>query len=51
MNKLLMKLLLLGIAGAIYLLTGRNRRQIEKIPEEHEPDDSIERLHRKCENF
>ena len=28
-----MKLLLLGIAGAIYLLTGRNRRQIEKIPE------------------
>ena len=33
MNKLLMKLLLLGIAGAIYLLTGRNRRQIEKIPE------------------
>lgn len=33
MSKLLMKLLLFGIAGVIYLLTGRNRRQTEKIPE------------------
>ena len=31
MNKFLMKLMLLIIAGIIYLLTGRNRRQKEKI--------------------
>lgn len=28
-----MKLMLLIIAGIIYLLTGRNRRQKEKIPD------------------
>ena len=33
MNKFLMKLMLLIIAGIIYLLTGRNRRQKEKIPD------------------
>ena len=33
MNKFLMKLMLLIIAGIIYLLTGRNRRQGEKIPD------------------
>lgn len=33
MNKFLMKLMLLIIAGIIYLITGRNRRQKEKIPD------------------
>lgn len=33
MSKLIMKLLFLVLAGIIYLLTGRNRRQTEKIPE------------------
>ena len=33
MNKFLMKLMLLIIAGIIYLITGRNQRQKEKIPD------------------